>query len=143
LTEKNDVYNIFDSCKSKFDELDFKNIWVYDKNGYRFGGIDEWAFDNLEDFGYTSAQIKYEEIKHRQFFIPKYNNHPNPIVYFILSKFFLKDCKFINHKENSIDEIMKQIDIDLNCDNEDGSIIFPSKNTIEQIFRIKMTNKLL
>lgn len=142
LDKRYDVQNVYTGIKSKFEDIDFDKFWLYENNGYRFAGIDEWTFDMFDDFGYVATSIEFENVEHRQFFIPKYNNHPNPICYFIIGENLLKDCKFISYKPNSIKEIKEIIRKDLNSENKEN-IFFPTAETIEQILKIKITNKLI
>ena len=50
LNSFSDIQNIFPGVKTKFNEIDFSKFWLYNKNGYRYGGVDEWTFDNFNGF---------------------------------------------------------------------------------------------
>ena len=114
LTEKNDIVNVFPGCKSKFNEIDLSNFWFYEKNNYRFGGIDEYAFDNFGDYGYfTTSDFPQDDYVQM---MPNYGSHPEPVVYFLLSEELLEDCEFINLKPNSRKQILRKIEEDLNSD---------------------------
>ena len=137
LNSKSDINNIFPECKSKFNEIDFSKFWLFEKNNYRYGGIDEWTFCNLPIIGYTNHAMKGDE-SNLQFFIEQYGNHPNPIAYFLISEEILSECSFINHKPNAISDIKNQIQRELNGNDVSENEIFSNIQYCEEIFRVKL-----
>lgn len=114
LNESNDIFNAFKGCKSKFNEIDLSNFWFYEKNNYRFGGIDEYTIDNFSHYGYCSPQnIEKDEFT---FQIPNYGNHPEIPVYFLLAEELLEECEFVNMKPNTREDVLSKIKEDLESD---------------------------
>ena len=114
LNESNDIVNAFPGCKSKFNEIDLSNFWFYEKNNYRFGGIDEYAFDNYGNYGYSCLRgVELEHLAHQ---LPTYCNHPEVPVYFLLAEELLEECEFINMKPNTKEIILSKIKEDSEAD---------------------------
>lgn len=114
LNKNNDIVNVFPGCKSKFNEIDLSRFWFYEKNNYRFGGIDEYSFDNFSYYGYHSPENF--DLDCLPFQIPTYGNHPENPVYFLLSLELLDDCEFINFKPNAKEDVLFKIKEDLESD---------------------------
>ncbi len=90
ISSKDDLVNVLPMFRSKIAEIDFKYWWFYDKNGYRYGGIDEYTIDNFDWYGYS---VYIQPTPQNQ--IPAFNNHPSEWVYLILASDVMKHNKFM------------------------------------------------
>ena len=146
LNSFSDIQNIFPGVKTKFNEIDFSKFWLYNKNGYRYGGVDEWTFDNFNGFGYTHSLLNYTPGDSWKYYLETYGNHPNHVVYFLISQELLRDCSFINFKPNVNEKLMSQVNFEL--ETRTGELVsydyenelFNSKEDIENVLGIKLVS---
>ena len=84
-----DIENVLPETLNQISKIDFSNIWMYESEKYRRGGIDEYALDNFNEIGYVSLHKFAEEHLDKYGLFPDYNRHPNFVVYLTFFKQFL------------------------------------------------------
>lgn len=137
--ESNDLSVVAPHLKSTIDLIDFSSIWLYEENGVRYGGIDEWALLNCSHWGFWDTlnfdeNLKYPHLDKLNTFnklnsnIPQHGNHPNSIVYLMLSNKIMFNNSFTKINEEYLTnlwKILKEEEIENKHDS-----LFPSKETI-------------
>lgn len=94
-----DIEKIMPEIKSKFDQINFDNFWLYDTERFRRGGIDEWAIDNMKELGYV--EINRNKLDYNfdiDEVLPNYGHHPNSVTYIRLWNQVTFNCDFIKVK---------------------------------------------
>jgi hypothetical protein len=94
-----DIEIIMPEVKTKMNQLNFDNFWLYENERFRRGGIDEWTIDNLKETGYinlTPNKLDYnfsiDEV------ISDYGGHPNMVAYIFLWNKITFNCGFVKVK---------------------------------------------
>lgn len=124
-----DVENIFNEYKFLFDLIDFSKWWFYESDKFRRGGIDEWCIDNFKECGYIRTNNKIHDIENFDFEFspPRFNEHPNQILYCMLWNEVSKDCDFFKMDENFINWLYDKFLEDYNSDKKTINWITMSK----------------
>jgi hypothetical protein len=120
LSRDNDLPNVLPMFTSKIGEIDFKYWWFYNKNGYRFGGIDEYALDNFDWYGYSV----YIQPTHQNQ-IPAFNNHPSEWVYVMLSNYAMKHNNFMTVSKKYQSYLLNKIKEEIENPTDDNYLINP------------------
>lgn len=120
LTKNNDLVNVLPMFGSKIGELDFKYWWFYNNNGYRYGGIDEYAIDNFDWYGYS---VYIEPTFHNQ--IPIFNNHPSEWVYVMLANYAMKHNKFLTISKKYQSYLLNKIKEEIETPSDTNYLINP------------------
>lgn len=82
LSNKNeDIEVLMPEIGKKIDLLDFNNIWTYNSERFRKGGIDEWTIDNFKECGYVQMESWTFSIENM---ICDFNAHPFMVPYVLL-----------------------------------------------------------
>lgn len=120
ITEADDLISIFPQFKPLFNQIDFSNWWFYEKGGYRYGGIDEYA---LEEFGlhgylFSSFDVRFPtgEITPDRF-LPSFGYHPNGFVHVLLVNEMMFNNKFFKVSDETITNIQTMFSEDINSKN--------------------------
>jgi hypothetical protein len=120
LSRDNDLPNVLPMFTSKIGEIDFKYWWFYNKNGYRFGGIDEYTLDNFDWYGYSV----YIQPTHQNQ-IPAFNNHPSEWVYVMLSNYAMKHNNFMTVSKKYQSYLLNKIKEEIENPTDDNYLINP------------------
>jgi hypothetical protein len=97
---RTDIENIMKETKTKINQINFNNFWLYENEKYRRGGIDEWSIDNLKETGYINLTIDNLHTLTIDDVLPNYNEHPNLLSYIILWNKVTKNCGFLKVKSD-------------------------------------------
>jgi hypothetical protein len=98
---QHDLIEVFPQIKSLYNQIDWSKFWMYNKNGIRNGGIDEYIIDN---FGPGSfCDVLEGEINKIE--IAEYTNHPNRFLYCTIWNESAKDCDFLKVSDSYLKEL--------------------------------------
>ena len=98
---QHDLIEVFPQIKSLYNQIDWSKFWMYNKNGIRNGGIDEYIIDN---FGPGSfCDVLEGEINKIE--ISEYTNHPNRFLYCTIWNESAKDCDFLKVSDSYLKEL--------------------------------------
>lgn len=96
---QSDIEKVMPEIKTKMDQINFDNFWMYETERFRRGGIDEWAMDNMTELGYVEIspnKLDYnftiDEV------LPNYGHHPNLVSYIMLWNKVAFNCNFVKVK---------------------------------------------
>ena len=137
--ELNDLSVVVPYLKSTIDLIDFSNIWIYDEYGVRYGGIDEWTLLNCSHWGFwdtlnftenieTSNTDKLNNFDKLNANIPQHGNHPNSIVYLMLSNKIMFNNTFTQINETYLNDLWKILKEEEKSNNT--NTLFPSEGEI-------------
>lgn len=117
--EENFIENIFPNYGYLVKQIDFDNYWFYEKNGYRRGGIDEWAIDTFNEVCMSGFQYNNQtgELNRLIIELPQHNFHPREILYSLLWNDIATNCSFLKVSDEYINLLYKLQEEDYNSDN--------------------------
>ena len=95
-----DIENVVSEIKNEIDLLDMSNIWFYENEKFRRGGIDEWTIDNFKEVGYIKLFNNKENILSPIDMICDYGAHPNTVPYLTLWNKITTNCEYVKVKED-------------------------------------------
>lgn len=121
-----DIEVVMPETKYEIKKINFNNIWFYENEKYRKGGIDEWTIDNLKETGYVKINHKDFEIDKRDI-LCNYNNHPNHIAYINLWNKVTSNCDFMKVNGKFLDFVNEKYWEDYNYDGFSKNYITISK----------------
>lgn len=110
------IENIFTSIKPSFDLIDFSNFYQYNLNGFKRGGIDEWAIDTFKESGYCTFETRPTELN-PEVILPNYGYHPNVILYALLWNEAASNCTFLKLNNSYQDWVIEKYWEDYYYDN--------------------------
>lgn len=110
------IENIFTSIKPLFDLIDFSNFYQYNRNGFKRGGIDEWAIDTFKETGYCTFETRPTNLD-PEIILPQYNFHPNVILYALLWNEAASNCSFLKLNNSYQDWVIEKYWEDYYYDN--------------------------
>lgn len=132
IGNESDIEVVWSKYNYIFNQIDFKNIWQYNENGYRRGGIDEYSFSKYGETSYTSlydrtfnAMIGKETPRLIQ--IPKYGSHPAMLVYKTMWNQVARNCNFFRYTDEYLNFIDSKIFEDIKSDTITKNGLFISK----------------
>jgi hypothetical protein len=130
-----DIENIMPDVRTKMNQIDFDNFWMYENERFRRGGIDEWTIDNLKETGYVNINqnkldynFRFDEI------IPNYGEHPNMVAYVFLWNKITFNCNFVKVKPEFEKFLWEKYWEDYNYDGITKNNITLSKSEWNRIF---------
>jgi hypothetical protein len=120
ISEKDDLVNIFPQFNSLFNKIDLSNWWFYNKGGYRYGGIDEYALEEYGVYGYLSTcqDARFDMELNPERFIASFGYHPHPFVHVLLVNEMLFNNKFFKVSDETITKIKDMVTEDINSKNK-------------------------
>ena len=120
ISESDDLTNIFPQFRPLFNQIDLSNWWFYNKGGYRYGGIDEYALEEYEMYGYLSAcqDARFDMELNPERFIASFGYHPHPFVHVLLVNEMLFNNKFFKVSDETITKIKDMVTEDINSKNK-------------------------
>jgi hypothetical protein len=122
-----DIEVVLPETKTEIDMLDMKNIWFYENEKFRRGGIDEWTIDNFKEVGYISLHEHSEEHFGPLDMICDYGAHPNTISYLTLWNKVTTNCDFVKVKPDFENFMLDKFWEDYNYDGFSKNFITISK----------------
>jgi len=135
ISESDDLITFFPQFKSLFDKIDLTKWWFYNKGGYRFGGIDEYALEEygLHGFLFTSFDLKIpsQPIKPERF-LPSFGYHPHAFIHVLLINEMMFGNKFFKVSDETIIQIKKMVNEDIESKNITKHNLAKSKNEIKK-----------
>jgi hypothetical protein len=138
--ENTDIEKVAPFCKIYFDQLDFKNIWLYNSKNYRRGGFDEWSFDNFGDTCMISPddvmlyhQTKKINIENSQ---SNFGYHPNTNLFKLLWNEISTNCDFFKINDKFKNKLIDMYWEDYNSEST-VNLITLSKNIYNNFVDIK------
>jgi hypothetical protein len=139
-SNKTDIEVVWSKYNYIFNQIDFNNIWQYNENGYRRGGVDEYSYSKYGETSYTSlydrtfnSMIGKDE--HKLIQIPKYGSHPAMLVYKTLWNQITTNCKFFRYTKEYLDFINHKIFEDINYKDITKNGLFISKNKYKEFMK--------
>ena len=131
-----DIENIMPDVRTKMNQIDFDNFWMYENERFRRGGIDEWTIDNLKETGYVNINqnkldynFRFDEV------IPNYGEHPNMAAYVFLWNKIAFNCDFVKVKPEFENFLWEKYWEDYNHDGISKNDITISKKEWDRIFQ--------
>ena len=120
ISESDDLTNIFPQFRPLFNQIDLSNWWFYNKGGYRYGGIDEYALEEYEMYGYLSdcQDARFDMELNPERFIASFGYHPHPFVHVLLVNEMLFNNKFFKVSDETITKIKDMVTEDINSKNK-------------------------
>jgi hypothetical protein len=120
ISESDDLTNIFPQFRPLFNQIDLSNWWFYNKGGYRYGGIDEYALEEYEMYGYLSVcqDARFDMELNPERFIASFGYHPHPFVHVLLVNEMLFNNKFFKVSDETITKIKDMVTEDINSKNK-------------------------
>lgn len=110
--EYSDIEYVVNFIEPKFNLLDFDNIWFFENENYRRGGIDEWAIEKFGRCSMTTPDIVSSCLDQK---IPDdfqirnellgFDNHPNINLYKSLWNETAFNCDFFKLNEGFIKKV--------------------------------------
>lgn len=130
-----DIENIMPDVRTKMNQIDFNNFWMYENERFRRGGIDEWTIDNLKETGYININqnkldynFRFDEVT------PNYGEHPNMAAYVFLWNKITFNCNFVKVKPEFEKFLWDKYWEDYNYDGITKNNITLSKSEWNRIF---------
>jgi hypothetical protein len=131
-----DIENIMPDVRTKMNQIDFDNFWMYENERFRRGGIDEWTIDNLKETGYININqnkldynFRFDEVT------PNYGEHPNMVAYVFLWNKITFNCNFVKMKPEFEKFLWEKYWEDYNYDGITKNNITISKKEWDRIFK--------
>ena len=120
ISESDDLVSIFPQFKPLFNQIDLNNWWFYNKGGYRYGGIDEYALEEYGVHGYLSVSqdARFDTELNPERFIASFGYHPHPFVHVLLVNEMLFNNKFFKVSDETITKIKNMVNEDINSKNK-------------------------
>jgi hypothetical protein len=139
ISESSDLIKIFPQFKPLFNQIDLSNWWFYNKGGYRYGGIDEYALEEFGLYGYLftsfDARVISNEVKPERF-LPSFGYHPNAFVHVLLVNEMMFNNKFFKVSEETISKIKNMVNEDIESKNITKHNLTISKNEIKKYIEL-------
>jgi len=119
ISESDDLVSIFPQFNPLFNQIDLNNWWFYNKGGYRYGGIDEYALEEYGVHGYLSVSqdARFDTELNPERFIASFGYHPHPFVHVLLVNEMLFNNKFFKVSDETITKIKDMVTEDINSKN--------------------------
>ncbi len=127
-----DVENVIKDCKLEMSLIDMKNIWFYENERFRRGGIDEWTIDNFKEIGYINLHEFTEEFFSPIDMICNYGQHPNTVSYLLLWNKITTNCDFVKVKSDFEDFMLDKFWEDYNYEGFSKNYVTISKKEWER-----------
>ncbi len=124
---KNDIENVLNETKFEISLLDMKNIWFYENEKFRRGGIDEWTIDNFKEVGYINLHEHTERFFSAMDMICDYGHHPNTVSYLLLWNKITTNCDFVKVKRSFEDFMLDRFWEDYHFDGYSKNYVTISK----------------
>lgn len=120
ISESDDLVSIFPQFNPLFNQIDLNNWWFYNKGGYRYGGIDEYALEEYGVHGYLSVSqdARFDTELNPERFIASFGYHPHPFVHVLLVNEMLFNNKFFKVSDETITKIKNMVNEDINSKNK-------------------------
>lgn len=139
ITESTDLIKIFPQFESIFNKIDLTKWWFYNKAGYRFGGIDEYALEEygLHGFLFTSFDLRLPSepiISER--FLPSFGYHPHAFIHVLLINDMMFNNPFFKVSDETITQIKKMVDEDIESNNITKHNLAISKKEIKKYIEL-------
>ena len=127
-----DVENVIKDSKLEMSLIDMKNIWFYENERFRRGGIDEWTIDNFKEIGYINLHEFTEEFFSPMDMICNYGQHPNTVSYLLLWNKITTNCDFVKVKSDFEDFMLDKFWEDYNYEGFSKNYVTISKKEWER-----------
>lgn len=123
-----DIENVLCETKMEISLFDMKNIWFYENEKFRRGGIDEWTIDNFKEVGYINLHEFTEEFFGPMDMICDYGQHPNTVPYLTLWNKITTNCDFVKIKNDFENFMLEKFWEDYNYNGYSKNHVTISKN---------------
>ena len=138
VNDKNtDLENVAPELSNDINLLNFDNIWFYENERYRRGGIDEWTIDTFKECGFVRLNGESERNLKNYDVVSGYGAHPGPVAYTLLWNKVAKNCDFAKLKPDFEDFIYEKYFEDYNSQEFSKNGLTISKHKWEEISGIK------
>jgi hypothetical protein len=127
-----DVENVIKDSKLEMSLIDMQNIWFYENERFRRGGIDEWTIDNFKEIGYINLHEFTEEFFSPMDMICNYGQHPNTVSYLLLWNKITTNCDFVKVKSDFEDFMLDKFWEDYNYEGFSKNYVTISKKEWER-----------
>jgi hypothetical protein len=134
INNKNsDLEIVAPELSNEINMLNFDNIWFYENEKYRRGGIDEWTIDNFKEVGYINfISGNVDDIKPHDI-ISDYGAHPNSVPYTLLWNKVATNCDFVKLNKDCEEFILNKFWEDYESENYTKNGITLSKRYWDKI----------
>ena len=118
-----------------YNLIDFSNWWIYNQDGYKFGGIDEYFLSKYDIYGYSNLMHWKGGDINPYDIVGGYNWHPTEILYSLLHNTACFNNSFVNVKQEWIDYLNKLLNEDIEFDGITKHKLSCSKNYYKSILK--------
>lgn len=134
INDKNtDLELVAPELSNEVNLLNFNNIWFYENERYRRGGIDEWTLDTFKECGFIRLNSNSENSLRKNDVTPDYGGHPNSVAYTLLWNKVAKNCDFAKLKPDFEDFIYNKFMEDYNSNEFSKNGLTISKHKWDEI----------
>jgi hypothetical protein len=119
---KYDLINQVPHIKPLYNQIDWSKFWMYNKNGIRNGGIDEYIIDNFGAGSYSEVNPLKNCKDLGKIQEAEYTNHPNIYLYCTIWNNSTKDCDFLKVSPFYLQKIEGRFWEDWNNEGDEVSI---------------------
>lgn len=141
--KKNDgihCINAYPQISHLYNLIDFSNWWFYKKNGFRFGGIDEYFLHEYDIYAYSNLMFWSNDNKIKIIdILGGYHQHPTDIMYSLLHNTAAFNNPFVKVKEKWITYLKELLNEDIESDDITTHKISCSKKYYESIIKNEFT----
>ena len=139
---KNDGIHVLDAypqLSHLYKLIDFSKWWFYKKDGFKFGGIDEYFLHTYDTYAYSNLMhYNHNEINVHDI-VGGYNWHPTEILYTLLHNEAAFNNPFISVKQEWSDYLINLLNEDINYKGITKHKLSCSKNYYENIIQHEHT----
>lgn len=122
-----DIENVISETKNEISLIDMSNVWFYENEKFRRGGIDEWTIDNFKEIGYIKLHEHTEKFFSAMDMICDYGQHPNTVPYLLLWNKITSNCDFVKVKSDFENYMLEKFWEDYNYDGYSKNYVTISK----------------
>jgi len=121
ISESDDLIKIFPQFKHLVDKINFSNWWFYEKGGYRYGGIDEYALEEFGIYGYLTTEYDVRsnlnniDVSHIN---PSFGYHPHEFIHILLTNDMMFNNPFFKVSSETITKIKEMVNEDVQSKNK-------------------------
>lgn len=133
------LINAYPQITHLYNIIDFSKWWFYNKNGYNFGGIDEYFLDTYDTYAYSNLMHYNSKEINVYDIVGGYNWHPTEILYTILHNTAAFNNPFVKVKQEWIDYLLNLLNEDINYKGITKHKLACSKSYYENIITYEHT----
>ncbi len=140
ISESDDLITVCPQFRPLFDKIDFTHWWFYERSGYRYGGIDEYALEEFGIYGYLTTEYDIRnvfdnlDVSHIN---PSFGYHPHAFIHVLLTNDMMFSNKFFRVTDDTINHINEMVNEDIHSKNKTKHNLTVSASEMEKYIKIK------